>query len=66
MQITKRTHFILSISVVLMVFTSMLCLNLQLNSDNQNYPDIPDASVIAEDLYIGEASRGKYRKSIWD
>ncbi|MHA1111268.1 MAG: hypothetical protein ACTSRE_09200 [Promethearchaeota archaeon] len=57
MQITKRTHFILSISVVLMVFTSMLCLNLQIKSDNQSDPNIPNASVIAEDLYIEEASR---------
>jgi hypothetical protein len=35
----------------------MLCLNLQAKSDDQNNPNIPNASIIAENLYIGAAVR---------
>ncbi len=40
-----------------MVFISMMCLNLQLESNSQSTPDIADMSIIAEDLYIGSARR---------
>jgi hypothetical protein len=57
MQLTKKTQLILSVSLVLIVFASMMYLTTQFTIDTKNTPDPASPSVISDDVYVGKVQR---------
>jgi len=57
MQLSKRFQFIISISFIFIVFSSILCYRTQIESQNTHNPQVSQSNGLSPDIYVYEVNR---------